>query len=57
MEKLSFEEALKESRDPSFREEVDKIVESMPTDFKVSLKFRIRMRFIFKKAKLLCLFK
>lgn len=57
MEKLTFEELLKESRDPSFRAEVDKIVESMPPDFKLSLKFRIKMWFIFKKAKLLCLFK
>lgn len=57
MEKLSFEDLLEESRDPAFREEVDQIVESMPQDFKLSLKFRIKMWFLFKKAKFLCLFK
>lgn len=56
MEKLSFEEALKESRDPSFREEVDKIVESMPDDFKLSLKFCIKMWLMFKKYQILTLF-
>lgn len=57
MKKLSFEDALEESRDPSFRSEVDKIVESMPDDFKLSLKFRLKMWLMFRKYQILTLLK
>lgn len=57
MENFSYEQILEESRDQAFRDEVDQITESMPPDFKLSLKFRIKMWFIFQKAKLQNLFK